>query len=253
MEGMMNDPHSTDSRGTTRRTMLQLVGATAGIAAIGTGKAFAAQSEPSDTEGGYTLPPLSYSYDALEPAIDEQIMRLHHDEHHQGYVDGANEALDQLDEMRQSDDFSNVKSLKRNLSFNVSGHVLHSIFWTSMSPDGGGKPSGSLADALARDFGSVDAAIEEFGAAAKNVESSGWGLLVYDHLADRLLVTQAESHNDLAVQGATPLLVLDVWEHAYYLQYTNDRGAYIDAFWDVVDWDAVGSRYEAVTGTDVLE
>lgn len=253
MDEMMDDAQSTDNGGTTRRTVLQLLGATAGVAAVGTGEAFAAQSEASDENGGYALPSLPYSYDALEPAIDEQIMRLHHDEHHQGYVDGANEALDQLTEMRQNDQFDDIKSVKRNLSFNVSGHILHSIFWTGMSPDGGGKPSDSLADALASDFGSVDAAVAEFCAAAKSVEGSGWGLLVYDHLADRLLVTQAESHNDLAVQGATPLLVLDVWEHAYYLQYTNDRGAYVDAFWDVVDWDAVGSRYEAATGADILE
>ncbi len=232
--------------------MLQLLGATAGIATVGVGDAFALQSESSD-DGRYTLPSLPYDYDALEPAIDEQIMRLHHDKHHQGYVDGANEALDKLADMRQKDEFDNIKSVKRDLSFNLSGHVLHSIFWTSMSPDGGGSPSGTLADALQEDFGSVDGAIAEFCAAAKKVESSGWGLLVYDHLADRLLVTQAEAHNDLAVQGATPLLVLDVWEHAYYLQYTNDRGAYVDAFFDVVDWETVRSRYEAVTSSAVWE
>lgn len=242
-----------DDGGTTRRTMLQLLGATAGVAAVGTGEVLAAQSESADEDRRYTLPSLSYDYDALEPAIDEQIMRLHHDEHHQGYVDGANDALDQLTEMRENDQFDNIKSVKRNLSFNLSGHILHSVFWQSMSPDGGANPSGALADALKRDFGSADAAINEFCAAAQNVEGSGWGLLVYDHLADRLLVTQAESHNDLAVQGATPLLVLDMWEHAYYLQYTNDRGSYVDAFWDVVDWDAIGSRYDTIKEADILE
>ncbi|RRJ33849.1 superoxide dismutase [Halocatena pleomorpha] len=230
--------------------MLQLLGATAGIAAVGVEDALAVGTESSKNDR-YTLPPLPYDYDALAPAIDEQIMRLHHDKHHQGYVDGANEALDKLDTMRQKDRFNSIKPIKRDLSFNVSGHILHSVFWESMSPNGGGRPAGGLATALERDFGSVDGAIAEFCTAAKNVESSGWGLLVYDHLADRLLVTQAEAHNDLAVQGATPLLVIDVWEHAYYLQYTNDRGAYVDAFLDVVDWETVRSRYEAVTSSNV--
>lgn len=250
----MNSDHSLSQNiAPTRRTVLQLLGVTAGLTTVGASDALAASSDSSDTTDTYELPSLPYAYDALEPHIDEQIMRLHHDEHHQGYVDGANEALGQLAKMRTKNEFDGIKAVKRDLSYNLSGHILHSIFWDTMSPEGGGKPTGALADALAGDFGSVKGAIQEFSAAAENVESSGWGMLVYDHLADQLLVTQAEDHNDLAVQGATPLLVLDVWEHAYYLQYTNNRGKYVDAFWNVVDWEAVAARYEAVTSCDVFE
>jgi Fe-Mn family superoxide dismutase len=147
--------------------------------------------------------------------------------------------------MRKNNDFSNIKSVKRDLSFNLSGHVLHTIFWENMSPAGGGEPSGYLAEAIEKYFGSFQKFKTKFSAAANNVEDSGWGLLIYDHLADMPLVTQAEDHNDLAVQGATPLLVLDVWEHAYYLQYKNNRDEYVGNWWNVVDWDDVTQRYEA--------
>lgn len=250
---MNSSSNLTEDVAPTRRTVLQLLGVTAGLTTLGTSDAFAASTNKSDMNNKYALPDLPYAYDALEPHIDEKIMRLHHDEHHQGYVDGANSALSQLMEMRKKETFDQIKPVKRDLSFNLSGHILHSIFWESMSPTGGGKPSGAFAEALAHDFGSVDNVIGEFSAAAKNVEDSGWGMLVYDHLADQLLVTQAEDHNDLAVQGATPLLVLDVWEHAYYLQYTNNRGDYVDAFWNVVNWDAVESRYEAVTSCEIFD
>ncbi|RBI59359.1 superoxide dismutase, partial [halophilic archaeon] len=192
-------------------------------------------------------------YDALEPSIDAQIMKLHHDKHHQGYVEGANAALQKLMKMRDNRDFEDIKHIKRDLSFNLSGHILHSIFWEVMSPDGGRTPDGDLANAIQRDFGSISAFKREFSAAAENVEDSGWGMLVYDHLADQLLVTQAEDHNDLAVQASTPLLVLDVWEHAYYLQYQTERGKYVDAFWNIVDWDEVSARYTAVKQCDILE
>jgi Fe-Mn family superoxide dismutase len=192
----------------------------------------------------YELPELPYDYDALEPTIDERIMELHHDKHHQGYVNGANAALEQLAEMRESGDFSDVKAVKRSLSFNLSGHVNHSVFWENMSPDGGGEPGGDLADAIESDFGSFDGFKQDFAAAAKGVEGSGWGMLVHDPVADQLMVIQAENHNNRAVQGSTPLLVLDVWEHAYYLQYENNRGEYVDNFWDVVDWDDVAERYD---------
>ncbi|WP_327052539.1 superoxide dismutase [Halomicrococcus gelatinilyticus] len=196
----------------------------------------------------YELPELPYDYDALEPTIDERIMELHHDKHHQGYVDGANAALEKLENMRESGDFGDVKAVKRDLSFNLSGHVNHTVFWENMSPDGGGEPGGELADAIESDFGSFDGFKDDFAAAAKGVEGSGWGLLVHDPVADQLMVIQAENHNNRAVQGSTPLLVLDVWEHAYYLQYENDRGEYVDNFWDVVDWDDVAERYDQAGG-----
>lgn len=236
----------------TRRTVLQALGLTAGLASFGTGGALATSAEQSADKATYELPPLPYDYDALEPAIDEQIMRLHHDEHHQGYVEGANKALRQLTMMRKRGEFDGIKHLKRDLSYNLSGHILHSIFWQNMSPTGGGDPTGDLADAIARDFGSVENMRQAFSAAAKNVEDSGWGMLLYDHLAEQLLVAQAEDHNDLAIQGATPLLVVDVWEHAYYLQYTNNRGEYITNWWNVVNWDDVAARYAAVTECDIL-
>jgi len=196
----------------------------------------------------YELPELPYDYDALEPTIDERIMELHHDKHHQGYVNGANAALENLAEMRESGDFGDVKAVKRSLSFNLSGHVNHSVFWENMSPDGGGEPGGDLADAIESDFGSFDGFKQDFAAAAKGVEGSGWGMLVHDPVADQLMVIQAENHNNRAVQGSTPLLVLDVWEHAYYLQYENNRGEYVDNFWDVVDWDDVAERYDQAGG-----
>lgn len=248
----------------TRRNVLQALGIAAGATAAGGGLAAAGGSDGTGSgengdgdlgdkdavtsESGiprYELPPLPYDYDALEPSIDAEIMRLHHDEHHLGYVEGANAALETLEEMRERGDFSDIKSVKRDLSFNLSGHVLHTVFWENMHPDGGGDPPSDLADVMTTHFGSVETFKEEFSAAAANVEGSGWGLLVYDHLADMPIVIQAEDHNDLAVQGSTPLLVLDVWEHAYYLQYKNNRDEYVENWWEVVNWEDVARRYEA--------
>lgn len=237
----------------TRRTILQGLGLSTGIAALGIPGTVAADSETTSQQSTYELPPLPYDYDALEPHISAQIMELHHDKHHQGYVEGANKALRKLMEMRQSGDFEDIKHIKRDLSFNLSGHILHSIFWEVMSPDEDKTPEDGLANALKRDFGSFSAFKKEFSAAAKNVEGSGWGMLVYDHLADQLLVIQAEDHNDLAVQASTPLLVLDVWEHAYYLQYQTERDKYVDAFWNIIDWGEVGARYTAVKECDILD
>lgn len=192
----------------------------------------------------YELPDLPYDYDALEPAIDARIMELHHDKHHQGYVNGANSALEKLQEMRESDSWGDVKGVKRNLAFNLSGHVNHTVFWENMSPDGGGEPGDELADAIEEDFGSYEGFKGDFSESAKGVEGSGWGLLLYDHVAEQLIVTMAENHQNQTPQGTTPLLVLDVWEHAYYLQYENNRGEYVDNFWDVVNWDDVARRYD---------
>ncbi|RBI58732.1 superoxide dismutase [halophilic archaeon] len=249
----MPSDNSPSRTGQARRTVLKGLGFSAGLAAVGIPGAAAADPDSSEPGSTYSLPPLSYDYDALEPSIDAQIMKLHHDKHHQGYVEGANAALQKLMKMRDNGDFEDIKHIKRDLSFNLSGHILHSIFWEVMSPDGGGTPDGDLANAIQRDFGSISAFKREFSAAAENVEDSGWGMLVYDHLADQLLVTQAEDHNDLAVQAATPLLVLDVWEHAYYLQYQTERGKYVDAFWDIVDWNEVNARYKTVKQCDILE
>ena len=195
----------------------------------------------------YELPELPYSYDALEPSIDAHIMELHHDKHHQGYVNGANAALDTLEEMRENDEWGDVKGVERNLAFNLAGHINHSVFWENMSPDGGGEPGGDLADALDDQFGSFEEFKTHFSEAAKGVEGSGWGMLLYDHVADIPIVTMAENHQN-QYPSATPLLVLDVWEHAYYLQYENNRGEYVDNFWDVVNWDDVEERYDEASG-----
>jgi Fe-Mn family superoxide dismutase len=198
--------------------------------------------------GRYTLPDLPYDYDALEPYIDEQTMRLHHDIHHQGYVNGANAALDELQEARSSGDYSAVKAVSRDLAFNASGHLLHSIFWPNMAPEGeGGKPSGALKEQLQEDFGGVDAFRDHFGAAAKGVEGSGWGILAWESQGSHLVVLQAEKHQNLTAQGVTPLLVLDVWEHAYYLKYQNKRGDYVDNWWNVVNWKDVARRFDAAS------
>ncbi|MEM4780667.1 MAG: superoxide dismutase [Halalkalicoccus sp.] len=242
-----------------RRRVLQAFG----LAGAGAGTLLASQSVGADGDGGdragesdvalegahdgsaYSLPDLPYDYDALEPAIDERIMELHHTAHHQAYVDGANAALDELEEMRESGDYEAIKRAKRDLSFNLSGHVNHSVFWENMDPDGGGRPEGEFCRRLIDDFGSVETFREEFTEAANAVESNGWAWLFYEPVADQLIIGQVESQNRLEHQGATPLLGLDVWEHAYYLQYENRRAEYTDAWWDVVDWDDVADRYEA--------
>jgi len=189
----------------------------------------------------YELPELPYDYDALEPIIDQRIMELHHDKHHQGYVDGANAALDKLEEMRGSGDWGDVRSVKRSLAFNLSGHVNHTVFWQNMHPDGGGEPEGELLDAIEENFGSYEGWKGEFEAAAS--AASGWALLVYDPVAKQLRNLAVDRHNDGALWGAHPILALDVWEHSYYYDYGPDRGSFVDAFFEVVDWDYVAENY----------
>ena len=197
----------------------------------------------------YSLPDLPYDYDALEPHIDEQTMRLHHDKHHQGYVDGANAALDALEDARESGDYGTVKKLSRDLAFNASGHLLHSVFWPNMAPESEtGEPGGKLASQLEKDFGGVEQFRDHFSAAAGGVEGSGWGILAWEPQAEHLLVLQAEKHQNLTAQGVTPILVLDVWEHAYYLNYQNNRGQYVKNWWNVVNWNDVSERLRKARG-----
>ncbi|MDX1394002.1 MAG: superoxide dismutase [Gemmatimonadota bacterium] len=201
----------------------------------------------------YELPDLPYDYDALEPHIDEQTMRLHHSKHHQGYVNGANTALESLARARETNDLAAVKPLSRDLAFNVSGHVLHSVFWRNMTPneDERTRPDW-LTGLLADQFGSFDAFRSHFTAAAKGVEGSGWGILAWEGMADRLLVLQTEKHQNITVQGLDPLLVIDMWEHAYYLKHQNDRAAYLDSFWKVVNWSDVAERTERARAADLV-
>jgi len=196
----------------------------------------------------YTLPDLPYAYDALEPHIDAQTMKLHHDLHHKSYVDGLNAALAKLEEARKSGDFAAVKHLSREVAFHGSGHKMHVIFWNNMSPNGGGKPAGALAAQIDKDFGSFENMQAQFNAASGAVEGSGWGILgltTNDEGENHLVILQSEKHQNLTVQGITPLLVLDVWEHAYYLKYQNRRPEYVKAFWNVVNWDDVSARFDA--------
>jgi Fe-Mn family superoxide dismutase len=195
----------------------------------------------------YTLPPLSYRYEDLEPHIDRETMRLHHSRHHAGYVRGLNAAMDKLAEVRAGErDAGEVKAISRDLSFNGAGHFLHVLFWHAMSPHGGGRPEGPLAEKINADFGSFDQFATHFKAASTSVEASGWGILSYEPTSGQLMVHQAEKHQDILVPGAVPLLAIDVWEHAYYLKYQNRRAEYVEAFMHVINWDFVTRHYMGV-------
>jgi Fe-Mn family superoxide dismutase len=200
----------------------------------------------------YEVPPLPYDYAALEPTIDEQTMRLHHDKHHQAYVDKANGALEGTEwaDKPIEEVIANLDSLpddKRGVvRNNGGGHLNHSLFWAAMSPDGGGEPSGDLGDAINAAFGSFDAFKEQFEAAGVNQFGSGWAWLVFD--GGELSVTSTANQDNPISGGAVPLVGNDVWEHAYYLKYNNRRPEYLKAWWDVVDWDKVAERYAAAQG-----
>ncbi len=193
----------------------------------------------------YTLPDLAYDYGALEPHMSGRILELHHGKHHRAYVDGANTALDALAEARSKNDFASINQLERNLAFNVSGHVLHSTFWTNMYPDGGGKPETALADAIDTDFGSFDSFREHMSKVAVGVQGSGWATLAWEPLGGRLVIEQVQDHQSNLTHGSLPLLVIDVWEHVYYLQYENRRADFVEAFWNIVHWDDVAERFDA--------
>lgn len=196
-----------------------------------------------DESGKFILPELTYAYDALEPYIDEQTMRLHHDVHHLSYVNGLNNASAKIKEAIENKDFGIIKHWQRELAFHGAGHFLHSIFWENMGPNKGER-SGILEEYIEGSFNSFDAFKEYFSAVAGAVEGSGWGILAYQPDSDRLEVLQAEKHQNLSQWTAIPLLVIDVWEHAYYLKYQNKRGAYIDAFFNVINWEAVSKRFD---------
>jgi Fe-Mn family superoxide dismutase len=200
----------------------------------------------------YTLPDLPYDYGALEPHISGEIMQLHHDKHHATYVKGANTALDQLDSMRASGDFATVNKVQQDLAFNYSGHVNHAVFWPNMSPDGGDKPDGELAAAIDRDFGSFDAFQAHFTAVAVGVQGNGWAALEYDPVGGRLLIGQFNDHQIRLFSGAVPVVRLDVWEHAFYLQYRNVKPDYVKAWWNVVNWANAAERYAAATRAPVV-
>ncbi|ACL19293.1 Superoxide dismutase [Desulfitobacterium hafniense DCB-2] len=192
----------------------------------------------------YQLPELPYAYDALEPHYDEATVRLHHDIHHKGYVDGLNNAEAKLAEAREKGDFGLVKHWERELAFHGSGHLLHTLFWTNMTPDGGGTPAGSLGERISQDFGSFEAFKKQFSAAAVAVEGSGWAVLVWNPEFKKLEILQAEKHQNLTQWGVVPLLTVDVWEHAYYLKYQNKRAAWVETWWNLVNWADVSQRFD---------
>jgi len=190
----------------------------------------------------YTLPDLPYDYSALEPAISGEIMELHHSKHHATYVAGVNTALEQLAEARSKDSLGAVNLYEKNLAFNLGGHVNHSVFWTNLSPDGGDKPTGELAAAIDEHFGSFDGFRAQFTATALGVQGSGWSILAWDSVGQRLLNVQLYDQQGNLPIGLVPLLMLDMWEHAFYLQYRNVKADYVKAWWDVVDWANVTER-----------
>ncbi len=226
-----------------RRDVLLSVGA----GALALGGVAAAGEAPAAASGEYELSKLPYAYNALAPAIEEKILRLHHGKHHAAYVKGLNATLAALAKARDAGDFAAIGGLSRNLAFHGSGHVLHDLYWHSMRPGEATQPQGALKDALVRDFGSVEKFMAHFAAAAKAVEGSGWAILVHEPLGRRLMVLQVLNHQNLTIWGTAPLMVCDVWEHAYYLQYANDRAAYVDAFMKIIDWPGVAGRYAAAT------
>jgi Fe-Mn family superoxide dismutase len=194
-------------------------------------------------KGEYRLPALPYDYNALEPLYDEKTLRIHHDKHHAAYVKGLNEALQKLEAARQANDYNSIQSLSLQSAFHGSGHVLHTLFWHSMSPEKPPMPAG-LAEALNDSFGSEQNARSQFAAATKAVEGSGWGVLVYEPMSDKLLILQCEKHQNLTIWNTVPLLVCDVWEHAYYLQYQNNRAGWVDNFLKLANWPFAAARLE---------
>ncbi len=240
-------------QGFSRRELLGSAAVVGGWMMLGSdgalGQAGGGGGAGADAGGGpYKLPPLPYGYADLEPYIDAQTLKLHHDMHHAGYVRGANSALAELAAIRQTggDAIKSVRAATDKLAFSLSGHILHDLFWQSMSRTGGGDPpAGSeVGRLIKRDFGSIDAFRANLAAAAGQVQGSGWGVLAYEPTAQRLLVLQAEKHQNMSVWGAVPLLTLDVWEHAYYLKYQNNRSDFIKAFMEIINWDSVDKRLQ---------
>jgi superoxide dismutase, Fe-Mn family len=199
----------------------------------------------------YELPELPYGYDALEPHVSRELLELHHDAHHAAYVKGANETLAKLADARRERKFEHIGQLEKSLAFNVAGHVLHSLLWKNMAPGAGGEPSGQLAEAIAQDFGDFDAFKAQLTAAAAAVQGSGWAALSWEPLGRRLLVEQVYDHQGNTGNATVPILVVDMWEHAYYLQYHNKKAAWLEAFWQLVNWTDVAQRFTKVRKTDI--
>jgi Fe-Mn family superoxide dismutase len=191
----------------------------------------------------YSLPDLPYDAGALEPHISGRIMELHHGKHHLNYVNGTNAALEKLHDARQKQDFRSIASHSKDLAFNLSGHVLHSVFWTNLSPDGGGEPSGELASVVDNAFGDFAGFRGQLTSAAATIQGSGWALASWEPMGHQLIIQQIHDHQGEHGQGTIPLLAIDAWEHAYYLQYQNEKTKFFDAIWNVINWDDVARRF----------
>lgn len=194
----------------------------------------------------YQLPELAYDYSALEPHISARIMELHHSKHHQAYVTGANAALEAMAEARDANSFGTLPKLQKDLAFNLGGHVNHSIFWQNLSPEGG-EPTGDLLAAIVEYFGSFEKFKNHFSAAAVGIQGSGWAYLAWDALGNRLIIGQLYDQQGNLALGNIPLLMLDMWEHAFYLDYQNVKADYVKAFWNIVNWDDVARRFGSVS------
>lgn len=201
------------------------------------------QSNTPMAPGTHKLPPLPYDYNAIEPIIDEETMRIHHDKHHKKYVDDLNTAELAMVAIRRDDDYKYVMYWENELAFNGSGHILHSIFWTILThPDNGGEPGKHTRAHIDWYFGGMDKFKANFSASAAKVQGSGWCILGYNPAFFRLELLQCEKHQNLTQWGIIPILVLDVWEHAYYLKYQNERDKYIEGFWRIINWAEVENR-----------
>jgi len=199
----------------------------------------------------YELPPLGYAYDALEPAYSSELLELHYASHHRTYVDSANHVLGSLAEMRAKNDFRHINELQRDLAFNVSGHLLHSIFWRNLEPNNGAPPGERMEACIRAAFGSIDAMREQFSAAGAALQGAGWVTLAWETTQNTLLIEQIQNHQDNLGVATLPLLVMDMWEHAYYLQYSNRKQLWIMSFWDLINWGDVGRRLDNAMCADL--
>ncbi len=189
----------------------------------------------------YTLPDLSYSYGDLEPYISEEQLKIHHQKHHQAYVDGANDIFEKLEKARKEGTDLDMKSILKSLSWNVGGHVLHSLFWENIKP-GGSELKGDIAEIIKKEFGSIERFKQEFIQTAMSIEGSGWAALSYCKKCDRLMIMQIEKHNANIYPEFKILIALDMFEHAYYIDYKNEKSKFVDAFWNIINWEEADKR-----------
>lgn len=199
----------------------------------------------------FKLPPLGYAYDALEPHLSAELLELHHGSHHQAYVDGLNRTLDALAESRAKGDFARINQLEKDLAFHYSGHLLHTLFWRNLEPNEGSPPSGPLETRIKAAFGNIDAFRRQFGAAGAALQGSGWVALTFETTRGTLLIEQIHDHQNRSAIGTVPLLVMDMWEHAYYLDYRNKKEKWIVNFWEMVNWADVARRLDNAVCVDL--